>query len=1215
MGKPVSAEPPRESGEANIDWDAPPQYEQHFSGNDGHISTSVLDNGRISMMFNGDSKLFQDQSLPPLPEYEPAAIPLSQSFATPERPFPLLNIVIQIVGSRGDVQPFVALGQELHAVGHRVRIATHDCFDEFVTNSGLEFFSIGGDPADLMAYMVKNPGIIPKLESVRTGEIGRKRKMIKEMLDGCWRSCLDPDPKTNIPFVAEAIIANPPSFAHVHCAQALGVPVHLMFTMPWTATRAFPHPLANIQSSNADPKMINFLSYGMVEMMTWQGSLGSIINSWRKTSLDLEPAPALFDSHLIQTGKVPFTYCWSPALVAKPVDWPATIDVCGFFFRETQPYTPPAELDDFIKAGTVPIYIGFGSIVMEDPTAMTEIILAAVRECGVRAIVSKGWSKLGTGFVETENIMFIDDCPHEWLFQQVSAVIHHGGAGTTACGLRNGRPTGIIPFFGDQPFWAKMVHAAGAGPPPIDIKNINAEILSSAIKFLLSSEAIEAVGVIADKMRAEEGVKSAVDSFHRNLSVADMSCSMLPESPATWTIKTKKGKEKVNLRLSHRAASVLVEEKKIDAKDLRLYKPKPIHPENQRWDPVTATTSVALESFKNVGSSIGNLVNQPVAEYKRARSDFHRSNTSTTTSSQPMSPSQASLPTYAESELGLVRQDSLSAPTEDGATVSGDTKSVGGKSDQTQTSQKSHAGRAAGKALGRGFGKVGNAFVKSAIDVPVAMADGLHSAPKLFGGKYRDHGPVTDWKSGTIVGGKSFAYGFYDFSVSLFAEPIRGARDNGAKGFVTGVGKGVGGLFTQPGYAIFGAVGYPALGLYRSLNANKDEGAQGAILHSQKNYGAYFVERHHATREEVARIIKRYQELMGITRPEDLALTQSRLNALPQDMGGIESRYPRESMVSQAPTLENRGLDDTSVRASEAPLAELESPPPRGVIPAGFDGLASNPIESWRVSVQTNPPPPPSVRSDAWQPSSPPSSHSECSYPNDTKRQPLSNDQAGDGIVPQDADYAEASPAYAEIEALSELGDGAVGGSEVGAPSDLYSASTARPRPALQSMAPPYDSNGTPLVSPLAPALFQPTVETISELSAGGDVEIQASSDPSSVSTSHPRPTTPTQGDTPLFSPLSPATSVDSSASAETTLTERESRELARALEESLQVRDELTIAMEESLQTRDEMTIAIQESLDAENAIKEREARDLAAALALSSKSFEWGAPLPDRS
>jgi len=158
-----------------------------------------------------------------------------------------------------------------------------------VHKSDLEFFPIGADPSDLMAvsistikcishahveqYMVKNPGIIPKFSTIKAGDIGRKRAMIAEILEGCWKSCLEPDPDTGLPFVAEAIIANPPSFAHVHCAEALGIPLHMMFTMPWSPTKAFPHPLANINRSNLDPSTANYLTYGMIEMMTWQGHI------------------------------------------------------------------------------------------------------------------------------------------------------------------------------------------------------------------------------------------------------------------------------------------------------------------------------------------------------------------------------------------------------------------------------------------------------------------------------------------------------------------------------------------------------------------------------------------------------------------------------------------------------------------------------------------------------------------------------------------------------------------------------------------------------------------------------------------------------------------------------------------------------------------------------------------------------------------------------
>lgn len=182
-----------------------------------------------------------------------------------------MNVLIQVVGSRGDVQPFIALGNEIQKLGFRVRLATHDTFASFVRDSGLEFYPIGGDPTALMAYMVKNPGLIPSFSSLQAGEIQQKRYMVEDMLEGFWYSCFQPDPATGDPFVADAIIGNPPAFAHVHCAQALGVPVHIMFTMPWSSTSAFPHPLANLKNQGGNHSAANYASYAIVEYLTWQG--------------------------------------------------------------------------------------------------------------------------------------------------------------------------------------------------------------------------------------------------------------------------------------------------------------------------------------------------------------------------------------------------------------------------------------------------------------------------------------------------------------------------------------------------------------------------------------------------------------------------------------------------------------------------------------------------------------------------------------------------------------------------------------------------------------------------------------------------------------------------------------------------------------------------------------------------------------------------------
>ena len=172
-----------------------------------------------------------------------------------------MNVVIQIVGSRGDVQPFVALGQVLRLTyGHRVRIATHATFQKFVEENGLEFFNIGGDPAEMMAFMVRNPGLMPGVDALTSGEVVKRRKEVEKILAGCWRSCIEagkgmgpaPPPlkknslpenrvtgttevrtyedEADRPFVADAIIANPPSFAHIHIAEKLGIPLHMMFT-------------------------------------------------------------------------------------------------------------------------------------------------------------------------------------------------------------------------------------------------------------------------------------------------------------------------------------------------------------------------------------------------------------------------------------------------------------------------------------------------------------------------------------------------------------------------------------------------------------------------------------------------------------------------------------------------------------------------------------------------------------------------------------------------------------------------------------------------------------------------------------------------------------------------------------------------------------------------------------------------------------------------
>lgn len=688
-----------------------------------------------------------------------------------------LNIVVQVVGSRGDVQPFVALGTELRKYGHRVRLATHAMFKELVTTAGLEFFSIGGDPVELMSYMVRHPGMIPSIESLRAGDIKRKRAAIAEILDGCWRSCVEPDQCHNTPFVADAIIANPPSFGHVHCAQALGVPVHLMFTMPWTSTRAFPHPLANLKYSGNDPSLGNLISYHFVEWLTWQG-LGDLINTWRREVLDLDSIPATEGPNLVETLQVPVLYCWSSALVPKPQDWGSHIDVCGFFFREPVAYEPTTELERFLQSGPPPIYIGFGSIVLENVEEILSVLLDAIERTGVRAIISRGWCNMQGD--DNPNIHYIGDCPHEWLFQHVTAVVHHGGAGTTACGLRNGKPTTIIPFFGDQPFWGSMIAAAGAGLEPIPHKSLTAESLANAITYCLTPEAASIAQNMADKINQEDGVRAAVKSFHARLPRRDIECDLVPGEPAVW--KFRKGRRIV--KLSKIAALTLRSQGRLQEKHLQQYQTKPLSIEIRRWEPVTAVSSASLSTIAGMTDTIAGIVIDPYKEYRRLRATTE------------MIPTDGAAPVTIEPLNNL----------------------------ETDPNDSNYAKQMA-IASAISFTKfLGRSFRGALVDLPLAAAEGMRAVPRLYGEDVRVNAPVHDWRSGMTVGCSVFAHGVYEGFADIFVQTYRGKQKSGSLGVAEGLCKGLVSLAAKTGSATIGLVAYPNQGIYRSLQAAMRKG-------------------------------------------------------------------------------------------------------------------------------------------------------------------------------------------------------------------------------------------------------------------------------------------------------------------------------------------------------------------------------------------------------
>ncbi|KAM5345672.1 hypothetical protein ACJ41O_011533 [Fusarium nematophilum] len=538
-----------------------------------------------------------------------------------------------------------------------------------------------------------------------------------------------------------------------------------MFTMPWSSTSAFSHPLANMRNVSDDTALANYISYSVVEWMTWQG-LGDIINKWRK-SIDLEEV-AMFDGPILaQALKIPFTYCWSPALVPKPVDWPY-IDVCGFFFRKAPDFTPPLDLESFLAAGPPPVYIGFGSIVLEDPDAVVKTILDAVNALGVRAIISKGWSKLSGS--ASENVYWIGDCPHEWLFRHVVAVVHHGGAGTTACGLRNGRPTAIVPFFGDQSFWGNMVAKSGARPIPIPHTELTTSTLTEAIRCCLSEKAQRAAAEIAARMQSEQGVQNAVRSFHGQLPLERLRCDILPGQPAVWAFNDSKR----SMKLSKTAVEILLSDLSLKEKDFQLYESNPIHIESSRWDPISGGASAVVATTADLTGSITGIVTRPIEEYKAE----HR------------------------------RRDQRNEGLEQDKTLG-----------ESQVHQSSLIGKMATESL-KSMGSFGPAAAKGMmVDVPLAITEGMRTMPSHYGGSVRDHGQVTDIRTGAAVGGKTFLWGMVDGVSDVVVQPYKGAREAGVVGAAKGCGRGIANLVTKSGAGMFGLLAYPSAGVAKSIRA------------------------------------------------------------------------------------------------------------------------------------------------------------------------------------------------------------------------------------------------------------------------------------------------------------------------------------------------------------------------------------------------------------
>lgn len=417
-----------------------------------------------------------------------------------------LQITILTLGSRGDVQPYCALALGLQQAGHQVRIATHRNFESFVTHLGLEFAPIAGDIKELM-----NSEEGQKLLAGKRSKLISDGLLLEQMQDGV-KACRSTD----------VLIFTMLALWGYHIAEKLAVPSFFAATVPLSATRSF--PLLRFAKATTNPMLgvLNYASYLLVEFLMGQRSR-QVINRFRQ-DLSLPPLPRLGARYRRivppNLAALPLLYGFSTALVPKPIDWSEKEQITGFWFLDqAQNYTPPPALIEFIDAGTPPLCIGFGSMPDHQADELTQIVLQALEQTGQRAILLSGWANLGAARSSwADQVFSIDAVPHDWLFPQVAAVVHHCGAGTTAAVCRAGIPSIGVPFFADQPAWAQRLANLGVSPEPIPRKQLSVERLAASMQQVVSdSEMRRRAAELGQRIWAENGVAQAVEWIQRQI--------------------------------------------------------------------------------------------------------------------------------------------------------------------------------------------------------------------------------------------------------------------------------------------------------------------------------------------------------------------------------------------------------------------------------------------------------------------------------------------------------------------------------------------------------------------------------------------------------------------------------------------------------------------------------------------------------------------------
>ncbi len=410
-------------------------------------------------------------------------------------------IVIFTIGTQGDVRPCIALGRGMQRSGHRVRIATSTNFRKMIDDAGLEFSAV---TADFQAMLEADRAIADQGMNLRAmARIFRERYAV-------WARN----------WVAEGLAASDGAGLLIGVSnstllakalsEALDLPFAIARLQPLTPSRILP-PMVLSGSGRKLPGLLSLGAHYLLYQLIWS-VMRPAINDIVRPQLGLQPyprwGPYLFSAEM-HGAKV--INGFSQHVLPRPADWPDTCQVVGYWFLDEPGWEPSRELAEFLAAGPKPIYVGFGSMVSSQARGFTDSVLDAVKRSGQRAVLATGWggldAKVNSG---DERVFFVGHAPHDYLFPKVTAAIHHGGAGTTAAAVRAGIPSVVVPFYGDQPFWARCLARKGVAPAAVERKSLTPASLASAIVESQQRGMLERAAALGKAVGAEDGIAEAL---------------------------------------------------------------------------------------------------------------------------------------------------------------------------------------------------------------------------------------------------------------------------------------------------------------------------------------------------------------------------------------------------------------------------------------------------------------------------------------------------------------------------------------------------------------------------------------------------------------------------------------------------------------------------------------------------------------------------------